>query len=81
MACLLGMMGRMELVRLVAVVHGVEVMRMRDVGMVPGFLVVAVGVRLGGGVMVLDGVFVMCCGLPVVVDLLLLGHVISWVEG
>jgi hypothetical protein len=63
-----------NLARFVAMLLGVEVVGVGDVGVVCAFLMVAGGMGLGRGVMVLGGVLVMSGGALVVFDLLLVGH-------
>jgi hypothetical protein len=79
-ACLLGMMRCMQLARLVAVMHGMEMVGMCNVGMVAGFLMMALRMRFGCCVVVLGRVFMVRGGLPVVIDLFLVRHVLSVVE-
>jgi hypothetical protein len=70
----------MQLPRLVAMVLGVEVMRVRHVGMVRGLLVVAVVVGLRGFVVMLGRVFVVLGRLLVMLDLLCVGHDLLLIE-
>jgi hypothetical protein len=70
-----------DLGRLVRVVLRVEPVRMGDVGVVGGLLVVARGVGLGRVMVVPRGVLMVRGRVPVVLDLLLVGHVVFFVEG
>ncbi len=70
----------MQLPRLVAMVLGVEVMRVRDVRVVRRLLVVTVVVGLRGFVMMLGRVFVVLSRLLVMLDLLCVGHDLLLIE-
>jgi hypothetical protein len=72
---LAGMMLGVQFARFVAMMLCVEVMGAGDMGMVGGLLVVAGRMGLGRGLVVSGGVFVMRCRVPVMLDLLLMGHV------
>lgn len=75
-ACLVGVMLRVQLPRLVAVVLRVEMVGMGDVRMMGGLLMMPGGMGLGRCMVVLGGVLMMGCGVPVMFDLFLVGHVI-----
>ena len=48
-------------------VNCVDVVALRDVSVVPGFMVIAGAVMLGCGAMVLGGFFVVLCGFQMVI--------------
>ncbi len=75
-ACLAGMVLGVQLARLVAMMLRVEMVRMGDMGVVGGLFVEAARMRLGCGVMMPRGMFVMLGSVLVVLDLFLVGHVI-----
>jgi hypothetical protein len=75
-ACLVGVMLGVKLAGLVTVVLRVEVVGVGDMGMVGRLLVMPGRMGLRGGVVMLGGVLVVGGGMPVVIDLFLVGHVI-----
>jgi hypothetical protein len=75
-ACLVGVMLRVQLTRLVAVVLRVEMVGTGDVRVMGGLLMMPGGMGFGRCVVVLGGMLMMGCGVPVMLDLFLVGHVI-----
>jgi hypothetical protein len=63
-----------QLARLIAVVFGVEVVGMGELGVMGGLLVVSILVRQRGFAVMLGGAFVVFGGLVVVFDLFRVGH-------
>jgi hypothetical protein len=70
-----------QFTRLVAVVFGLEVMRMGDMRMMARLLVLAIQVRLQGLAVVLGGVLMVFGGLLVVLQLFFVGHDAVCFEG
>ena len=76
LARLVAVLFGVQLARFVGMVFRLEMMGMRDVSVMCGPFVVAGRVRLGRRKMVPGCVFMMGGGVPVMVDLFLVGHVI-----
>jgi hypothetical protein len=73
-ARLVRVMFGVKLARLICMVLRVKMVSVGDMGVVSSLLVITRGMRRGGCVMVLGGVFVVSGCLPVMLDLFLVRH-------